>query len=66
MLSSIDYQALRDFGGLPCIRQACASGDIGLNIQNIPSLAQDVLRQLQAVPVVSYKNHPVDEFNAFL
>ncbi|KAF5861630.1 hypothetical protein ETB97_012717 [Aspergillus alliaceus] len=50
MLTSIDYQALRDFSGLPCIHQTCVSSDIGFNLENLPPLAQDVLRQLQVVP----------------
>ncbi|GKZ27077.1 hypothetical protein AbraIFM66951_004533 [Aspergillus brasiliensis] len=50
MLSTIDYQALRDFSGLPAIRKICVSKGTGFRVAKLPTLADDVLQQLQALP----------------
>jgi hypothetical protein len=52
MSATIVYQALRDFIGLPEVRQTCALHSNGIKITNIPSLDLEISKLLDdASPV---------------
>lgn len=56
MLLPVNYQALLDFSALPTIRDICASGRLGLLINDVPIFTADSLKELGDMRDVSV-NH---------
>lgn len=53
MLSSIEYETLRDFSSLGTIRQSCASRSNGIQVDNLPLTGFEALGSLESQLPVS-------------